>query len=125
MSTNTVEIRVGRLMEITVREGFRSVDDVETQRLLISEALARLPDDKAVVIAADWRACQQMAQPAASALGAMIAAFNARIERSAILGAQEAPLAVLQVFRVASETRHPRRRGFDDRKRTGEHVVPH
>jgi len=116
MTANTVEIRIGRLMEITVREGFRSVEDVETQRLLITQALERIPDDEAVVIAADWRSCQQMAQPAASAVGAMIAAFNARIERSGILGAQDAPLAVLQFFRVASETRHPRRRVFDNRQ---------
>jgi hypothetical protein len=116
MTSKTVAIRVGRLMEITVRDGFRSVEDVETQRVLINEAMAFLPANQPVVIAADWRACELMTQQAASALGPMIASFNTRIERSAILGAPNAPLAVLQFFRVARETRHPKRRVFDERQ---------
>jgi hypothetical protein len=115
MTSNTVTMRVGRLMEIVVREGFRTLDDVETQRLLITEAMAGVPEGQPIVIAADWRACQTIAQPVAAALGPMIGSFNARIERSGILGSPNAPLTVLQFFRMASETRHPKRRVFDDR----------
>ena len=56
-------------MEICVRDGFRSVEDVETQRAAIAKALATIPADQKVVIAADWRLCHLMTQPAANALG--------------------------------------------------------
>jgi hypothetical protein len=116
MSSNTVVIQVGRLMEITVREGFRSVADVERQRGLITDALATLPPTQQVVIAADWRACQLMTQAAANALGPMLGSFNARIERSAILGASTSPIAVLQFLRVVRDTKHPARRVLEDRR---------
>lgn len=118
MSSNTVVIQVGRLMEISVREGFRSVEDVEAQRVLITKALATLPPDQKAVIAADWRACQLMTQAAANALGPMIGSFNARIERSAILGSSTSPIAVLQFLRVVRDTKHPSRRVFEDRRAT-------
>jgi hypothetical protein len=102
-------------MEISVKDGFRSLEDVEAQRSRIFEALATLPKDQNVVIAADWRACALMAQVAANALGPMIGAFNTRIERSAILGSASSPIAVLQFLRVVRETRHPGRRVFEDR----------
>jgi len=116
MSSSTVEICVGRLMEIVVRDGFRSVEDVEAQRARIEAALVGFPKTQTIVIAADWRACQVMTQPAASAMGAMLASYNARIERSAILGSPTAPLAVLQFLRVARETKHAGRRVFEDRR---------
>ena len=105
-------------MEICVREGFRSVEDVEKQRELITKVLATQPPNQQVVIAADWRACELMTQPAAKALGPMLGAFNARIERSAILGASTSPVAVLQFLRVVRETKHPARRVFEDRRAT-------
>src|SRR5262245_43770365 len=109
-------IRVGRMMEICVRDGFRSVEDVETQRALITKAMGTIPADQSVVIAADWRQCQLMTQPAANALGPMIASFNARIQRSAVIAPSTAPVAVLQFLRVVRETRHPARRVFEDRR---------
>lgn len=115
MSSNTVVIRVGRLMEISVQEGFRSVDDVEKQRARISAALDTIPKDELIVIAADWRRCQLMSQPAAHAMGLMIGDFNARIERSAILGSPMSPVAVLQFLRLVRESRHPARRVYEER----------
>ena len=115
MSSNTVVIRVGRLMEISVQEGFRSVEDVEQQRARITAALDAMPKDRLVVIAADWRQCQLMSQSAAGAMGAMIGDFNARIERSAILGSPTSPAAVLQFLRVVRESRHPARRVYEER----------
>jgi hypothetical protein len=113
---NTVVVRVGRLMEICVREGFRSIEDVEQQRGLITTALATVPLTQQVVIAADWRACQLMTQAAANALGPMLGSFNTRIERSAILGTSTSPVAVLQFLRVVRDTKHPARRVFEDRR---------
>jgi len=109
VSSNTVGIRVGRLMEISVQEGFRSVEDVEKQRARITAALDTIPKNQLVVIAADWRQCQLMSQAAANAMGPMIGDFNARIERSAILGSPTSPVAVLQFLRVVRESRHPAR----------------
>jgi len=102
-------------MEIWVKDGFRTVEDVELQRTRINAALATIPTDQRVVIAADWRMCQLMTQPAANALGPMLGSFNARIERSAILGSPTSPVAVLQFLRVVRESRHPARRVFEDR----------
>jgi hypothetical protein len=116
VNSNTVVLGVGRLMEICTRAGFRTVEDVETQRSLINRALDGFPADQRIVIAADWRTCEVMTQSAASALGAMLASYNARIERSAILGSARSPLAVLQFLRVVRETRHPGRRVFEDRR---------
>ena len=115
MSSNTVTIRVGRLMEISVQEGFRSVEDVEKQRARITAALDTMPKGQLIVIAADWRQCQLMSQPAANAMGVMIGDFNARIERSAILGSPSSPIAVLQFLRVVRESRHSARRVYEDR----------
>jgi len=44
-------------MEISVQEGFRSVEDVEKQRARITAALDTIAKDQFVVIAADWRQC--------------------------------------------------------------------
>jgi hypothetical protein len=103
-------------MEIAVKDGFRSAEDVERQRARIGEVLDTIPKDQTVVIAGDWRACPLMAQTAANALGPMIGAFNPRIERSALLGSASSPVAVLQFLRVVRETRHPGRRVFEDRR---------
>ncbi|HEY7372404.1 MAG TPA: hypothetical protein VIF57_09625 [Polyangia bacterium] len=102
-------------MEISVRGGFRSVEDVEQQRARIAAALDTIPKDQLVVIAADWRKCQLMSPAAATAMGVMIGDFNARIERSAILGSPSAPVAVLQFLRVVRESRHPARRVYEER----------
>lgn len=113
MDTNTCEVRVGRLMEIRVDGGFNSVDDVEDMRGNITRALATVPADVNVVIAADWRRTKIMASEAADAFGKMIGSFNARIERSGILSSQASPTAVLQFLRVVRESKHPNRRLFD------------
>jgi hypothetical protein len=102
-------------MEISVQEGFRSVEDVEKQRARITAAIDTIPKEQRVVIAADWRQCQLMSQQAASALGPMIGYFNARIERSAILGSPTSPVAVLQFLRVVRESGHPARRVYEER----------
>jgi len=115
VTSNIVAIRVGRLMEISVREGFRSVEDVEKQRARITAALETIPEGQLIVIIADWRQCQLMSPPAADAMGVMIGQFNARIERSAILGSPTSPGAVLQFLRVVRESRHSARRVYEER----------
>jgi len=123
-NTNTVVVNVGRLMEICVRARFRSVDDVENQRWLISQALDKLPPTQSVVIAADWRWCELMTQAAANALGPMIGSFNARIERSAVIASATSPIALLQFLRVVRETNHPARRVFEDHKEMIAYLAP-
>ena len=91
------------------------MEDVEQQRARITAALDTIPKDQLIVIAADWRQCQLMSQPAANALGLMIGDFNTRIERSAILGSPTSPGAVLQFLRVVRESRHPARRVYEER----------
>ena len=116
MSSNTVVIRVGRLMEVSASDGFRTVEDVEHERARIAAVLDPLPKGQRVVIAADWRACQVMSQPAANALSQMLGNFNPRVERSALLASPTSPVAVLQFLRVVRESRHPARRVFEDRR---------
>ena len=110
MLANTCDVRVGRLMEIRNEAGFRSLDDVETQRAAIAHALTNVATGALVVICADWRRCPLMAADASDAFGKMIASFNARIERSAILSAADSPLTVLQFLRITRESQHPKRR---------------
>jgi hypothetical protein len=110
MLANTCDIRVGRLMEIKNEAGFRSLDDVEAQRMAIAHAFTKVTPGTAVVICADWRRCPLMAAEASDAFGKMIGSFNACIERSGILSASDSPLTVLQFLRITRESQHPKRR---------------
>jgi hypothetical protein len=114
MGTNTCEIRVGRLMEIRIDHGFHSVAEVEAMDHTIGAAFATLPSQKSVVICADWRRTQLMADGASDRFGQMIGAYNARIERSGILSNPDSPVSVLQFMRVVRESSHPRRKLFQD-----------
>lgn len=109
MLANTCDIRVGRLMEIRNEAGFRSLEDVETQRASIANAFTKVAAGFSVVICADWRRCPLMAAEASDAFAKMIGSFNARIERSAILSADDSPLTVLQFLRIVRESNHPKR----------------
>jgi hypothetical protein len=60
MASNTCEFVEGRLLEIRVARGYRSVDDVAEMIRMIGENVARLPAGDRFCIAADWRAVQVM-----------------------------------------------------------------
>ncbi len=114
---NSANIRVGRLLEIIVDDGYRTVDDVNGMIAAIGAAVGSLPPSTNVVIVADWRGCRLMSPAAAERAHLMFTTHNPRIERSAVLTSATSPTAVLQFMRLASESQHPARRVFTD---TGE-----
>jgi hypothetical protein len=114
MGTNTCEVRVGRLMEIRVDHGFHSIADVERMDVTIGAAFSKVPANTSVVIAADWRRTQLMADGASDRFGKMIGSYNARIQRSGILANPDSPVSVLQFMRVVRESNHPHRKLFHD-----------
>jgi hypothetical protein len=114
MGANTCNIHVGRLLEIRVSHGFAHAEDVEAQYRRLAELFGPLPNGKQVVIAADWRACPVMSPEGASGMGRVLKDFNAKIERSGILGSNDSPTAVMQFFRVIREGGHPDRKFFSD-----------
>lgn len=113
-SSNTCEVRVGRLMEINVAMGYRNAGDVADMISMIGGALGKLPPTTNVVIAADWRQCQLMDPAAAEKALVMLTTDNARIERSGILTTNDSPVAVMQFLRLVLQSKHPNRRIFHD-----------
>jgi hypothetical protein len=67
------------------------------------EVFAAVPVHRQVVIAADWRECPVMSPEGAVEMRKVLTDFNARIERSGVLGPNHSPTAVLQFFRVIRE----------------------
>lgn len=107
---NTAKVKVGRLLEVRAAAGFRTAADVDAHFKNIDRALAAVPPGRLHVTVADWRACPVMSPDASQRLAHHIANYNARTERSAALGRQDAPVSVLQFMRVIREA------GLDDRK---------
>ncbi|HKY39456.1 MAG TPA: hypothetical protein VJN18_26135 [Polyangiaceae bacterium] len=110
MSANTARIQVGRLLEVRVAAGYRSVSDVAALFQQIGREVARLPPGAKHVTIADWRHCPVMAPEAADFLTARMAGVNPGTERSAVIARQDAPVAVLQFLRVIRDA------GFSDRR---------
>jgi hypothetical protein len=111
---NTARINVGRLLEIDVSDGYRTVADIETMIEHIGGEIDAIGKVTPVVIVADWRACQTFAPDVADRTLRLLTRFTARIERSGILHRNDAPTSVLQVMRLIRETRFPARRVFTD-----------
>jgi hypothetical protein len=112
MATNTAEIRVGRLLEVRIAAGYRTVEDVDQLFDTLAAAVARLPDGQRHVTVADWTHCPVMTPTAATRLRERIAGTNARTERSAVLAVTDLPIAVMQFLRVIREAALPDRRLF-------------
>lgn len=113
MATNTCEVKVGRLLEIRVSAGYRSVADVDAMIEMIADRVAATPGDT-IVIAADWRPIRLMSAAASDRALAMLTRWSPRIERSAILTSSASPTAVMQFFRLVRASGHPARRIFGD-----------
>ena len=113
MIANTCEVRVGRLMEITVDAGYGSAADVDAMIAMIGARFASLPPAATAVIAADWRGVHLMAPETSERAHAMLTARNPRIERSAILVSSLSSIELLQFIRIVREGQHPSRRIFD------------
>jgi hypothetical protein len=112
MSANTCRIHAGRLLEIRVRAGYRTVSDVDDMIAMIAAELARVPPATRILIAADWRQCSVFTPSVAERATQMLTGGNPRLERSAILHDPGQPTSVLQVFRLAREAKLPNRRVF-------------
>ena len=112
MATNTAEIRVGRLLEVRVAAGYRTLDDVDRLFDVIDAAVARLPAGVRHVTVVDWTHCAVMIPEATTRLRERMAMTNATTERSAVLVVADMPIAVVQFLRVIREAQLPDRRLF-------------
>lgn len=109
---NTCVVRVGRLIEIDVAAGYKTVADVDAMIAMIGAELAKLPAKTRVVIAADWRPCTIFTPDVADRALEMLTVINPRVERSAILHRADHATSILQVFRLVKEGRFEGRRVF-------------
>jgi hypothetical protein len=112
MSSNTCEIKVGRLLEIRVEAGYSSVRDVERMIAMIVAAIGELPAGERVTIAADWRNVGMMSPETALRARDMLMRANPRVIRSGILTLPDRSLANLQVIRLVREAELDNRRHF-------------
>jgi len=110
---NTAEIHVGRLLEIRVASGYRSVADVDALFAAIAAAIQG-QTYKQFVLVADWRGCMLMSSDAAQRALERMTGNNHFIERSAVLSSPRSPTAVLQFLRVVRQSNHAKRRLFQD-----------
>src|SRR5262249_39796075 len=109
MSKNTAEIRVGRLLEITVG-GFDNMQDIHDHYERLVAAFAKVPASSKVVIAADWRKCKNIAPNAQHGVGSILRDFNSQIDRSSMLASPTSPQAVLQYLELIRKGGHTSRR---------------
>jgi hypothetical protein len=114
MATNRAAIRVGRLLEVLIDGGYRTVSDVDVVFDAIDAEVARLAPSQRIVTVADWRRCPVMSPEAAQRVVQRIVLLNPRTERSTALVSPDAPVAVLQFLRVIRESRLPDRKLFLD-----------
>lgn len=113
---NTAKVEVGRLLEVRVAAGFRTVAHVDALFDAIDRALGVLGFGQRHVTVADWRLCPVMSPEAAQRLSERIGIYNTRTDRSAALASRSSPVAVLQFVRVIRETGLPDRKLFYDEK---------
>jgi hypothetical protein len=111
---NSCRIVVGRLLEIEVRDGYRTVADIDELAQKLTATIASVPLTVRPVIVADWRSCNVLTPPVAEAAVTMMSSVNARIERSALLHAADASTSVFQLMRLVKETSVPYRRMFTE-----------
>ena len=109
---NTCKIVEGRLMEINVAAGYRSVADVDAMLDLMKATIGKVPADKRIVIFADWRKCGLFKEDVAERVTWMLTRDNPKIERSAILHSDTHTVFLLQVGRLIRDGGHADRRVF-------------
>jgi len=97
-------------MEIRILTGFLSEADVDAQIARVKSAMAAIPAETRVVIAADWRRVQVMSEAVAARAVNLLTTTSDRIERSGILAMPDSPTALMQFFRLVRESEHPRRK---------------
>lgn len=111
MFENTIEVRVGRLVEIRV-SGYASAADVHAMLRRTKERTGASMPNSLAVTAADWRNCAVLAPDAAEEVGKMLRGANAVTERAALLYSDRSPTAVMQFMRLLADAKNPNRRMF-------------
>jgi hypothetical protein len=114
MAENTLEIHVGRLLEIRLSKGFDTEAEVDQIFHLLRQQIDKAPPDVRFVLAADWRECFVMSPAASERTLAMMLKTNPRLERSAILFSERSPTAMMQWVRLIRDAKSPNRRLFSD-----------
>jgi hypothetical protein len=110
---NTCEIVVGRLLEVKLVGGLKSVADVDE---LLAAMYYWMQDRDAVVVVADWRVQKVMSPETAARVTDMLSDNNAKLVRSAVLTGAKTSSAVtsLQLLRLIGEAENPNRKQFND-----------
>jgi hypothetical protein len=111
---NSCQILEGRLMQIDVANGYRTVQDIDDMIAMIGATLSRVPAETRVIIAADWRPCKLFTPEVADRALKLLTVVNARIERSGILHRDDSSTSVLQVMRLIRESKFEHRRIFTE-----------
>jgi hypothetical protein len=107
-------IVVGRLLELDLGTGFKTVDEVEAFGAGMSALLfGHGAEGRRLVLAADWRRYEVARPEVAECLVSRMRRNNAIIERSALLYRQHAASS-LQLFRIVQESEGEQRRLFTD-----------
>jgi hypothetical protein len=109
---NTCQFVVGRLLELRVAAGYRSVADVDDMIGIIRAEIGKLDPVVKCVIAADWRAVRVMRPETADRVRVMLLTMNPRVIRSAILTLPVNPTTNLQVVRLVHEAENANRKHF-------------
>jgi len=109
---NTATLRLGRLLEVRIAAGYRTIEDVDLLFDAIGAEIGKVPRTRRVVIVADWRFCPIMSAEAAERALSRISNNNPRVERSAVVASRQSPTAVLQFLRIVRESGHDHRKLF-------------
>jgi hypothetical protein len=114
MAGNTAEIRVGRLLEVRIDAGYRTIEEVESLFLMLASAVRKLSAGAKHVTVVDWRLCPIMSPDCAAFVVQQMVAVNAKTERSATIASADAPISVIQFTRLIRESNSPVRQLFYD-----------
>jgi hypothetical protein len=112
MGRNTAEIHVGRLLEVRIDAGYRTIPDVDALFTMLTAAVKTLPPETRHVAIVDWRRCPIMSPDCAAHLLQNMVSVNERTDRSATVAPNDAPTSVLQFARLIRDSNHPHRRMF-------------
>jgi hypothetical protein len=113
MFENSIEIHVGRLIEVRT-QGFETVEDVRAMQRMAKERAGALGAGALPVVAADWRQCALLSPNAAEEVLKMFVGANAASERAALLHSERSPTTVMQFLRLIRDSKNPNRRMFSD-----------
>jgi hypothetical protein len=124
VSGNTIALVVGRLLEVRLEAGFRSVQDVEAWRRSLQREVGKVPMSTRIVTVADWRSCPVMQEEAAALFLDGLRKHNPRAQCSAALASQKSPIAMLQFLRLIRDSNNPDRKLFYEQEPMIEWLKP-